>query len=162
MIELKKLSFENIHDVLQLRVDDLQKNYVEEGSFTIALAYAGLMEGAFGELLAIYHENTPVGIVLIGKSAVGTQEPSVLQQFREVYRLIGFLIDSKYQNRGFGKQVLEIVIQKIYDYPDGKMIPITLEVKEYNSSAIRLYKAFSFYDTQVRYEDDCVFVRLPK
>lgn len=108
------------------------------------------------------HENNPVGIILIGKSAVGTQEPSVLQQFREVYRLIGFLIDSKYQNRGFGKQALEIVLGKIHDYPDGQQTPITLEVKEYNSSAIRLYKSFSFYDTEIRYADDCVFVRLPK
>lgn len=53
MVELRKLSFENVHDVLQLRVNDAQKNYVEEVSFTIALAYAGLMEGAFGELFAI-------------------------------------------------------------------------------------------------------------
>jgi hypothetical protein len=50
MIILKKISFDNLHAVLQLRVSDTQKHFVEEASYTIALAYAGIMEGAPGEL----------------------------------------------------------------------------------------------------------------
>lgn len=31
-----------------------------------------------------------------------------------------------------------------------------------NVNAIKLYKSYGFYDSGVKYEDDCVFVRLPK
>lgn len=62
MISLSKLSFANLSVVLQLPVNDLQKHFVEEASFTIALAYAGMMEGAPGELIVFYHQETPVGL----------------------------------------------------------------------------------------------------
>ncbi|MNJ37254.1 hypothetical protein D3C77_320650 [compost metagenome] len=38
---------------------------------------------------------------------------------------------------------------------------ITLEVKEKNGSSISLYTSVGFYDTGIRYDDDCAFVKLP-
>jgi diamine N-acetyltransferase len=161
MITLRKLSFDNLSAVLQLHVNDIQKKFVEEASYTIALAYAGIMEGAPGELIVFYHEETPVGLVLIGKSNVGKQEPKILQQYGQVYRIIGFLIDERHQHKGFGRKALEMTLQKIDSYLDEHPLPIALEVKENNESAISLYKSVGFHNTGVRYDDDCVFVKLP-
>lgn len=161
MIELKGLNFNNLYSVLQLKPNESQKEFVEEVTTTIALAYAGLMEKCEGELSIIYNNNEPVGVILIGKSTVSVHEPFILQKYNYVYRLMGFFIDYKHQNQGIGKKALKLALDKIDGFQDGKAIPIVLEVKEKNNNAIKLYESFGFYDTGTRYSDDCVFVRIP-
>lgn len=161
MIELKGLNFENLYSVLQLKPYETQKEFVEEVTTTIALAYAGIMEKCEGELCIIYNNNEPVGVILIGKSTVGQQEPVILKKYNYAYRLMGFFIDYRYQNQGIGKKALKLALDKIEGYQDGKVIPISLEVIEDNSTAIKLYESFGFYDTGTRYGNDCAFVRMP-
>lgn len=162
MVELRNVTFENIHKILQLKPDKHQQSYVEDVSATIGLAYAGIMEQAPGELCVIYAEDEPAGIILIGKSRVSAQEPAVLKPYEYAYRFIGFFIDIHYQHKGIGKQALQLALDKVEAYPDGKLRPVTLEVKIANTNAIRMYEDFGFYDSGVRYGDDCVFIRLPE
>lgn len=162
MVQLRKVTFNNVHKVLQLRPAENQRNYVEDVSTTIALAYAGINEKCPGEFCVIYYENEPVGVILIGRSHVYEQEPIILRQYKYVYRLIGFFIDHKYQNRGIGREAFQLALDKIKEYPDGRSLPIALEVKMQNSRAIRLYETFGFTNSGVKYEDDCVFIRLPQ
>ncbi|MDF2609839.1 MAG: family acetyltransferase [Lachnospiraceae bacterium] len=162
MVQLKKVNFENVHKVLQLKPEESQKKYVEDAATTIALAYAGINEECPGECSVIYYKEKPVGIILIGRSVVTEQEPEELKQYQYSYRLMGFFIDHNYQHKGIGRKAFEIALEKVKEYPDGTILPLSLEVKMQNSSAIKLYESFGFYDTGVRYEDDCVLVRLPK
>ncbi|MFT4145642.1 MAG: GNAT family N-acetyltransferase [Mobilitalea sp.] len=161
MVQLKTVTFENVHKVLQLKPDEGQRKYVEDVSTTIALAYAGINEECPGECSVIYHEDEPVGVVLIGRSVVTEQEPEILKQYQYAYRIMGFFIDHKYQHKGIGKKAFQLALEKVKEYPEGTSLPISLEVKIQNSSAIKLYESFGFYDTGVRYEDDCVLIRLP-
>lgn len=69
--------------------------------------------------------------------------------------------NEKYQNLGIGKKALELLLEKIKEYPNGDKLPVALEVKEDNKVAMKLYQSFGFYDTGIRYEDDCAFVKLP-
>ena len=162
MVQLKKVTFENVHKVLQLKPEDSQRNYVEDVATTIALAYAGVNEECPGECSVIYDEDEPVGIILIGRSVVTDQEPEELKQYLYSYRLMGFFIDHKYQHKGIGRKAFELALEKVKEYPDGTKLPISLEVKTQNVSAIELYESFGFYDTGVRYEDDCVLILLPQ
>lgn len=148
--------------MLQLRPEESQKKYVEDVSTTIALAYAGVNEECPGECSVIYDEDEPVGIILIGRSEVTEQEPEELKQYQYAYRLMGFFIDHKYQHKGIGRKAFELALEKVKDFSDGTMLPISLEVKIQNSSAIKLYESFGFYDTGVKYEDDCVLIHLPQ
>ncbi len=161
MVQLRKITFENVHKVLQLKPDESQRKYVEDVSTTIALAYAGINEVCPGECSVIYYEDEPVGVILIGRSEVTEQEPEELKKYKYAYRIMGFFIDHKYQLKGIGRKAFELALEKVKDYPDGTTLPLSLEVKIKNSSAIKLYESFGFYDTGVRYEDDCVLVRLP-
>ena len=162
MIELRNVTFENVQKVLQLKPEEQQKKYVEEVSTTIALAYAAINEQCPGEFCVIYYENEPVGVILIGKSQVCEQEPTVLRQYNFAYRFIGFFIDYNHQNKGIGKKAFQLALDKVKAYPNGKSLPMTLEVKKQNTNAIKLYELFGFYDSGVKYEDDCVFIRLPQ
>lgn len=162
MVQLRNVTFENVYKVLQLKPEEHQKKYVEDVSTTLALAYAGVNEKCPGEVCVIYYENKPVGIVLIGRSQVCDQEPKVLRKYKFAYRFIGFLIDYNYQHKGIGRKAFQLALEKVETYPDGKSLPMTLEVKMQNTNAIKLYESFDFYDSGVKYEDDCVFIRLPK
>ncbi len=162
MVQLKKVTFENVHKVLQLKPEESQRKYVEDVSTTIALAYAGINEECPGECSVIYYEDEPVGIILFGRSIVTDQEPEALKQYQHAYRLMGFFVDHKYQHKGIGRKAFQLALEKVKEYPEGATLPISLEVKIHNSSAIKLYESFGFYDTGVRYEDDCALIRLPQ
>ena len=160
-VTLTKLTFENYEKVLQLKPKESQKKFVEDWSTILAIAYIGASENMDGQLYVIAYENEPVGNALIGKGKVGKQEPVELQQYIYTYRIMGFFIDEKYQNLGIGKKALKLLIEKIKEYPDGDKLPVALEVKKNNEVAMKLYESFGFYDTGIRYEDDCAFVKLP-
>ncbi len=87
MVQLRNVTFENVYKVLQLKPEEHQKNYVEDVSTTLALAYAGVNEKCPGEVCVIYYENEPVGIILIGRSQVCDQEPKVLRKYKFAYRI---------------------------------------------------------------------------
>ena len=76
--------------------------------------------------------------------------------------MIGFFIDYRYQNKGIGKKAFQLALDKVKTFPDGTSLPITLEVKKQNTNAIKFYEWFGFYDSGVKYDDDCVFIRLPQ
>lgn len=162
MVELRNITFENVYQVLKLEPGERQKNFVENVSTTIALAYAGINEKCPGELCVIYDKNQPVGVILIGRSQVGGQEPLTIRQYTYAYRFLGFFVDYKYQHKGIGRKAFQQVLDKVEAYPDGRTLPMTLEVKMQNTNAIRLYEMFGFYDSVVKYDDDCVYVRLPQ
>jgi diamine N-acetyltransferase len=162
MVELRAISFENVHKVLQLKPAEYQKDFVEDISVTIALAYTGIIEKYPGELSVIYYDNEPVGVILIGKSPITLQEPKVLKKYKSAYRFMGFFISGDYQRKGIGRIAFKMALEKVESYPDGRSLPITLEVKIHNETAINLYKSFGFIDSGVRYGDDCAFIRLPQ
>lgn len=162
MVQLRNVTFENVHKVLKLEPGEHQKNFVENVSTTIALAYAGINEKCPGEFCVIYYENQPVGVILIGRSQVCGQEPKIIRQYKYAYRFLVFFVDYNYQHKGIGKKAFQLALDKVEAYPDGKSLPMTLEVKMQNTKAIKLYETFGFYDSGVKYEDDCVFIRLPQ
>lgn len=162
MIHLNQLSFENYQKVLQLAVNEDQRDFVESPAQIIALAYAGIQEGLPGELWVIQEDDEPVGIALIGKAQVEPQEPRELQAYGQVYRIMGFQIDHKYQGKGMGRKAFSMILDKILHYPDGKQLPVTLEVEERNMAAMHLYESFGFYDSGVRYGASCAWIRRPK
>lgn len=162
MVELRKVTFGNYDKVLQLKPEEHQKEYVEDISTTMALAYAGINEKWPGELCVIYYENEPVGVILVGRSEIGEQEPKALRKYKFVYRFMGFFIDHKYQHKGIGKKAFKLALDKVKAYTDGKSLPMAVEVNMKNTNAIKLYESFGFYDSGIRYEDDCVFIRLPQ
>lgn len=162
MVELREVMFDNVHKILKLKPADNQKEFVEDVSTTIAIAYAGINEKCPGNLHVIYYDNEPVGIILIGRAVVAEQEPEILKNNKYVYRLMGFFIDANYQHKGIGRKALNLALEKIETYSDGNSLPIALEVKIQNRNAINLYQSLGFYDTGMRYGDDCVFVRLPQ
>lgn len=160
-LHLEALSFENFREVLNIQVDERQKGFVESPAETIAMAYAGVMEELPGELCVICLEDAPIGLALFGQAPVGEQEPEILRKYGQVFRIMGFQIDRRHQGKSLGKQALELLIQRIRQFPEGDRLPVALEVETGNTAAIHLYKSAGFSDSGVRYGKSMAFYMLP-
>lgn len=162
MVELKEITFENVNQIINIKRKLNQRKFVAKPSDTIALAYAGINEGAPGFANAIYYENVPVGLILVGQAPVAEHEPDVLKKFGYVYRVVGLLIDKHYQNLGIGRRTLKLALEKVKEYPSGDEIPVTLECHEKNKKALELYKEFGFIYISKTNDHHDILVKLPE
>lgn len=63
----------------------------------------------------------------------------------ECYELQQFLIDVKYQNKGYGYKVLKLILE--YLYVERRYENVEVCVKKEDVNAIKLYKKIGFIDT---------------
>ena len=131
MISLKEITRENIDDVLALSVNESQKNFVSTNAESLAQAYV-YSETAFP--FAVYEDSTLVGFIMMGYYDV-----------KEYYTLWKFMIDKRYQNRGYGRKALELGIKFLRDHFD--VLEIYTGVAPGNDMAKHLYSSVGFRDT---------------
>lgn len=162
MVELRDITFENVNEIIKLKRKFSQRKFVERAADTISFAYAGINDGYPGFAQAIYYDEEPVGIILIGRGPVGSDEPEVLKQNENVYRLVGFLVDKHFQHKGIGREALKLALEKVKEYPGGDCLPIVLECYKTNRSAMKLYESFGFYNTGTERKKHYIFVRVPE
>ena len=131
MIELREITKDNYEDCLNLSVEEDQKSYVASNTYSLAQAYI-FRKTAYP--FAIYSDDTIIGFIMLG-----------YYEDKSCYTLWRFMIDKKYQNKGYGKQALLLGI----DY-----LKHTFRVKEIFTSVVpeniyakRLYKSIGFIET---------------
>lgn len=162
MIELRDLTFENVNQIIKIKRKFNQRKFVEKPGHTIAMAYVGTNEGYPGFLSTIYSDEVPVGLILIGKAPVAEHEPEVLRKYKYVYRVLGFLIDKNYQNRGIGRRAFKLALEKIKEQQYEDNLPITLECHIKNKNALALYEFFEFNKIGITNDNNYILARLPK
>lgn len=135
MIILKEINNENISEVLSLKVNNSQKDYIESMEKSLDDA----KNNAYGI------KWTPVGIyynnLLIGFTMYGLNSENYLWIDR-------FLIDYRYQTKGYGRKTLNLLIKYLKDYYSVSKY-ICLSVSEKNEIAIKLYKELGFSFTGI-------------
>ena len=131
MIRLKPVTKENIEDVLALRVREDQKGFVISTAESLAKAYV-YSETAYP--FAVYEEEMLVGFIMMGFYAV-----------KNYYTLWEFMIDHRYQNRGYGRQALQLGMQYVWDHFGA--VDIYTGVAPGNTVARHLYEAVGFAST---------------
>ena len=99
MIKLEEITADNVEDVLKLKVSKNQENFVSTPAYSLAQAYV-YRNNAYP--FAIYADDTLVGFIMFG-----------FYESRNQYTLWKFLIDEKYQNKGYGKMALLLDIENM-------------------------------------------------
>ena len=131
MVYLKEVTKENIDEVLELSVREDQKSFVSTTAESLAQAYA-YKETAFP--FAVYNDDPMVGFIMMGYYEV-----------KNYYTLWKFLIDKKYQHKGYGREALMLGISFMRDKFNIK--EIYTGVAPGNSVAKGLYQSIGFEDT---------------
>ena len=101
MVNLKEINKDNIDDVLSLKVSDNQKRFVISNAQSLAKAYV-YSKTAYP--FAVYDDETLVGFIMMG-----------YYELKGYYTLWEFMIDQKYQNKGYGRQALKLGINFVKD-----------------------------------------------
>lgn len=131
MIKLKEITADNLEDVLKLKVSKNQENFVSTTAYSLAQAYV-YQENAYP--FAIYADDTLVGFIMFG-----------FYELRNQYTLWKFLIDEKYQNKGYGKIALLLGIEYMKKQHGIKEMYTGVAID--NNVAEHLYQSIGFQTT---------------
>ncbi len=157
-IKLELLTTENIDCVKAIRREDISEEWVDNTDVIMEYTQYGLEHGCIGRTYAIMLDKTYIGIILLGEAIPWETDPEEMQGI-PFYRLLGFVLDSRYRNFGIGGYVLESVIAKIYN--EFGIRPIALGIHKDNTGAVRFYERHGFVKTQSMDGNDYYYIRYP-
>lgn len=133
MIRLTEVTEDNWMDVAALSVKDSQKGFLSPAIGILARGY--VYRNCRGRVYVIENEGTVVGVSLVREF---TEEPLG-------YDLQQFMIDQRYQGRGFGSRALELILEELRR--EGRHDHVEVCVKKADAEAIGLYEKHGFVDS---------------
>ncbi len=156
MIHLEKLTYENFYDVFDLEVTEEQDDFVASNCFSVAEAYVTLINGGQVFPFAIYNDDTPVGFIQIGYGKNADQDGVSVE--KDNYEIWRFMIDKRFQGRGFGREALKLALDFIRTWPCGKAEICWISYEPENEVARKMYASFGFEETGEMCGDEIVAV----
>lgn len=141
-VSLREVTKENLKDIFRLGVAESQSSFVATNEMSIAEAYFE----AKAWFRAIYAGEQPVGFVML-----------YIDSERPKYYIWRFMIDQRYQGKGYGRKALELVIDFVRGFPNAR--EIFLHYVPAEGGAGPFYQKFGFVDTG-EWEDDEKEMRL--
>ena len=146
MITLKEITSDNYDECLALQVRDDQKSFVAQNVKSLAEAWVFYTAA---RPFAIYNGDTMVGFLMvdIDPDLIGSHDLCFLWRF---------MIDAKYQGRGYGKAAMQEVINYVKTNFNPKIFETS--VAPGNDAAEELYKGFGFVPNGKYVGDEKVLV----
>lgn len=132
-VELREITAENLDEVLALRVAAGQEHCVSTNAHSLAQAWVQ-RDAAYP--FAVYADGVAVGFVMLG-----------YYDAEQRYTLWKFMIDERFQGRGYGRAALHLAIEWLVDTFGVK--EIGTGVAHGNEVAERLYRSVGFRRTGV-------------
>lgn len=142
MVELRKITYDNFNECIKLEPNEEQKNYVASNIYSIAEAYVALTNNECIPMpYALYNDDIMVGFIML---SYGEDDKN---KDENVYGIWRFMIDKKYQGKGYGKEAMEKALELIRTFPHGKASRVYLSYEPENIVAKSLYASFGFEET---------------
>ena len=139
MLKLTEVTEENWLDVASLSVKEEQKSYLAPAIGILARGY--VYRGCSARVLVIEYDGVIVGVALVREF---TDEPLG-------YDLQQFMIDQRYQGKGYGSLALERILDELRK--EGRYDHVEVCVKKEDAAAIHLYEKHGFVDSGYYDED---------
>lgn len=140
MVELRKITKDNYEECLNLKPSDEQKGFVSPNVKSLAEAWV-FYETAYP--FAIYADDVMVGFVMMSYYSE-----------KNVYGIWRFMIDAKYQQKGYGKAALQLSIK--YLVKTFNTNEVFLAIAPNNTIAENFYSSVGFKRTNEVLGNDIV------
>jgi diamine N-acetyltransferase len=137
-VTLKRITRRNLDAVLKLKVKPQQENLVATNAKSIAQAH--FYREAWYR--AIYLDYTPIGFVLLVDSTIKYKHMKPKTPYLYLWRL---MIDGKYQEKGYGREAVELIINHLKTRPNAK--EVTLHHEQTQGNAGEFYERLRFKPT---------------
>lgn len=143
-MELKKITFENLWEVVRLSVRESQKSFVASNTVSLLEAYAALSSGCTALPFGLYENGQLVGFIMFGYGKMEDgEEPAVAEGSYCLWRL---MIDERFQGRGLGRKAMEAALAYLKTFPCGKADCCWLSYEPENTAARALYRSMGFIE----------------
>jgi diamine N-acetyltransferase len=130
MVSLRELDKTNYRDILKLSVNANQKGFVATNAISIAQAY--------------FHKKAWFRGVYAGEEAVGFAMLEIDTKKPEYY-LWRFMIDERFQNKGYGYQAMKLLIEQVKNLPQANEFLLSYVPGEGNPK--EFYEKLGFEET---------------
>ena len=154
MIELRKITWDNWEDVMDLEITDEQDDFIASNEYSLAQAYIAMINDKRPPMtFAICNGEDIVGFTMFYFQDEEENDGSDYEE-KPCYTLLRFMIDKKYQGQGLGKQAMAKVLDYIKTFPHGKADFVHLSYNPENEAARMLFRSFGFVETGALTGDD--------
>ncbi|MFK7696760.1 GNAT family N-acetyltransferase [Paenibacillus sp. HJGM_3] len=143
MITLRKITLENRRAIFNLEVSEDQRRFVASNLSSVASCYVLATNGGHPFPFAIYADEQPVGFVMITYRITGYELPTIAH---DSYCILRLMIDKQHQNRGYGREAMNKILEFIRTSPAGPAHYCWISYKADNAAAKKLYESFGFRD----------------
>ena len=152
MVHIEKLTWDTVDEILKLKVTKEQKKFVASNRDSMIDAYFSMTEDnrkvyTFG----IYSNKKPVGFLMIAYDVPWAKEYYGLPE--KYYYIWRFMIDKKYQHKGYGREALKQGIEFIKTFPAGEAECCWLSYEPNNEVGRNLYKSLRFIERLDLYKE---------
>ena len=146
MVRIEKVNGRNVWEILELHVREDQKSFVAGNDVSIIEAYTAITGGGCAFPFGIYDDDKAVGFLMVGYDTDESWEnpPEIA---RKNYNLWRFMIDERYQHRGYGREAMKLALDFIRTQPCGDAQYCWLSYEPENAVARELYHSFGFRET---------------
>ena len=151
-IHLEKITKRNAEKLIALKVKKEQKEFVASNALSLAHAYVALSNNQAVYPFAIYLGDKPIGFIMVGFDAhfLSDEDPDILKKQYFVWR---FMIDKRYQGKGYGKQAFKLAIDFIKTFPSGPSDLCWVSYEPANEAAKKLYASCGFKEAPEFYKE---------
>ena len=157
-ITLEKITYKNyIETIWKLKVKRCQKDFVASNNNSLAEAYVAITNGCVALPFAICKNNKPIGFLMIGygmsEDDFEGEDSAFIEMVKKSYCLWRFMIDKRYQGKGYGRKAMELALDYIRTFPCGKADICWLSYEPENEVTKKLYASFGFIEQPQFYKD---------
>ena len=157
MLKLKKINRKNVGEILKLEVFDNQKRFVAANNISIIEAYLAITENNDVFTFGIYNDDAPVGFLMIGFD-VNSDDADTPKIAKGNYNIWRFMIDKKFQGKGFGKKAMNLALEFVNTFPCGTAEYCWLSYESDNDIARQLYQSVGFVETDEKDGEEIVAI----
>ena len=164
-IHLEKVTEDNVEAIVKLNVSKEQRKYVASNNWSLIDAYLSLAEGEPVFPFGIYNGKTLVGFIMISydndwtgyeRDAWLNSDAYRFYKDKYYYYVWRFMIDKRFQGRGYGREALRLAIEFMRTFPCGEAEYCVLSYEPTNEAAKSFYSSFGFEELNEPgyYEED--------
>ena len=155
-IRLVKVDYSNYDDVIDLKLNDAQKNFVASNVYSLAEAYAAVASKGYALPFGIYLDDKPIGFIMFGyypdmayARYVFGEDTDIPDYIVRSYLIWRFMIDKEYQGKGYGKEAFRLALEYVRSFPCGEADYCWLSYEPENETARQLYRSFGFEEKEM-------------
>lgn len=157
MIEFRNITWENFEECINLQLTKEQKGFLASNVYSLAQSYVALLNDKLPPMtFAIYNDNTMIGFIMMYHDTAEENEYGD----EDAYGILRFMIDMKFQNKGYGTKAMEKALEYIRTFPQGQAKAVYISYDPENKIARHLYAKFGFEEIGVNEESGEIVAKL--